>query len=133
MLLFCQTRQMLNLLEAWLGALHRNHHAHANATAAAADAASDSTAVDTADNQAASSSSSSSSSSTTSSSSSSTSARKKAERAAAQKAAAQPYTYVRLDGNTSLGSRQSIVDSFNQDGSVFAALLTTRVGGVSAW
>jgi len=112
---------MLNILEAWLGALHRNHRAHASATAAAAEAA------ETAANETA-------ASSFSSSSSSSVSAKKKkaAAAAAAHRAAAQRYTYVRLDGNTSLGSRQSIVDSFNQDGSIFAALLTTRVGGVSA-
>lgn len=37
---------------------------------------------------------------------------------------------MRLDGNTALGARQGLVDAFNRDESIFAALLTTRVGGV---
>ena len=70
-LLFCQTRQMLTIIELWLASLHR---------------------FDTKE--------------------------------------CQKYTYIRIDGKTSLRSRQSLIDRFNGDTSIFAAILTTRVGGV---
>eukprot|EP00794_Sanderia_malayensis_P004167 gene4167-4721_t len=40
------------------------------------------------------------------------------------------YNYLRMDGTTSIGSRQPFVDKFNQDSSIFIFLLTTRVGGL---
>jgi len=36
----------------------------------------------------------------------------------------------RLDGSTNVGSRQQLVDTFNNDESYFAMLMTTRTGGV---
>lgn len=38
-------------------------------------------------------------------------------------------TYRRLDGSTQVTDRQSIVDTFNNDTSIFACLLSTRAGG----
>lgn len=38
-------------------------------------------------------------------------------------------TYRRLDGSTQVSERQSIVDTFNNDTSIFACLLSTRAGG----
>ncbi|XP_057962074.1 protein CHROMATIN REMODELING 19 isoform X2 [Malania oleifera] len=38
-------------------------------------------------------------------------------------------TYRRLDGSTQVTERQNIVDSFNNDTSIFACLLSTRAGG----
>eukprot|EP00262_Sarcandra_glabra_P002084 TRINITY_DN1233_c1_g1_i2.p1 TRINITY_DN1233_c1_g1~~TRINITY_DN1233_c1_g1_i2.p1 ORF type:complete len:740 (+),score=133.64 TRINITY_DN1233_c1_g1_i2:255-2474(+) len=38
-------------------------------------------------------------------------------------------TYRRLDGSTQVTERQSIVDTFNNDPSIFACLLSTRAGG----
>ncbi|KAK6931810.1 Helicase, C-terminal [Dillenia turbinata] len=38
-------------------------------------------------------------------------------------------TYRRLDGSTQVADRQSIVDAFNNDTSIFACLLSTRAGG----
>ena len=41
------------------------------------------------------------------------------------------YTYRRMDGNTSIGARMSLIDEFNDgDGGVFCFLLTTKVGGL---
>eukprot|EP00980_Cylindrotheca_fusiformis_P017502 scaffold5490_cov125-Cylindrotheca_fusiformis.AAC.19 len=40
------------------------------------------------------------------------------------------WKFGRLDGNTNVGSRQRLVDSFNGDDSYFAMLCTTRTGGV---
>ncbi len=40
------------------------------------------------------------------------------------------WKFARLDGNTCVGSRQALVDRFNNDTSYFAMLLTTRTGGV---
>lgn len=42
----------------------------------------------------------------------------------------QNYTYMRLDGTTSIGSRQPMIEKFNQDDSIFVFLLTTKVGGL---
>lgn len=38
-------------------------------------------------------------------------------------------TYRRLDGSTQVTERQTIVDTFNNDTSIFACLLSTRAGG----
>ncbi|XP_059655235.1 protein CHROMATIN REMODELING 19 isoform X2 [Cornus florida] len=38
-------------------------------------------------------------------------------------------TYRRLDGSTQVADRQTIVDTFNNDTSIFACLLSTRAGG----
>ncbi|TYG41536.1 hypothetical protein ES288_D12G183300v1 [Gossypium darwinii] len=38
-------------------------------------------------------------------------------------------TYKRLDGSTQVTDRQTIVDDFNNDTSIFACLLSTRAGG----
>ncbi|KRZ12360.1 DNA excision repair protein ERCC-6 [Trichinella zimbabwensis] len=40
------------------------------------------------------------------------------------------YTYLRMDGTTAVGSRQSIVTTFNENADIFVLLLTTRVGGL---
>jgi hypothetical protein len=40
------------------------------------------------------------------------------------------FSYLRLDGSTSIGKRASIIDKFNQDDQVFIMLLTTRTGGL---
>ncbi|KAK9274474.1 hypothetical protein L1049_021722 [Liquidambar formosana] len=39
------------------------------------------------------------------------------------------FTYRRLDGSTQVTERQTIVDTFNNDTSIFACLLSTRAGG----
>ena len=38
-------------------------------------------------------------------------------------------SYMRLDGNTEISSREQMCIDFNKDQSVFCALLTTKVGG----
>jgi len=40
------------------------------------------------------------------------------------------YNYLRLDGNTSIGSRQPMIEKFNENPDIFIFLLTTRVGGL---
>ncbi|VDK71165.1 unnamed protein product [Onchocerca ochengi] len=40
------------------------------------------------------------------------------------------YEYLRMDGTTSVRTRQSLVEKFNKDNEVFVFLLTTRVGGL---
>ena len=40
------------------------------------------------------------------------------------------WKFARLDGNTNIASRQSLVDTFNTDTSYFVMLCTTRTGGV---
>jgi len=40
------------------------------------------------------------------------------------------YTYLRMDGNTPVRQRQTLVDRYNNDPRVFLFLLTTRVGGL---
>jgi len=42
----------------------------------------------------------------------------------------QGWKFGRLDGNTSVASRQDLVDKFNQDTSYFGMLMTTKTGGV---
>ena len=43
---------------------------------------------------------------------------------------AQGWKFLRLDGKTSVASRQKLVDRYNSDKSIFVLLLTTRTGGV---
>ncbi|KHN76863.1 DNA excision repair protein ERCC-6, partial [Toxocara canis] len=40
------------------------------------------------------------------------------------------YEYLRMDGSTSIGSRQPLVEKFNTNEDIFLFLLTTRVGGL---
>ncbi|ELU03433.1 hypothetical protein CAPTEDRAFT_20149 [Capitella teleta] len=40
------------------------------------------------------------------------------------------YVYRRMDGGTPISARQPLINSFNEDPSVFIFLLTTRVGGL---
>ncbi|XP_064172714.1 DNA excision repair protein ERCC-6 isoform X3 [Anguilla rostrata] len=40
------------------------------------------------------------------------------------------YSYLQMDGTTSIASRQPLIGQFNQDTSIFIFLLTTRVGGL---
>ncbi|XP_019642720.1 PREDICTED: LOW QUALITY PROTEIN: DNA excision repair protein ERCC-6-like [Branchiostoma belcheri] len=42
----------------------------------------------------------------------------------------QNYTYMRMDGTTTISSRQPKITKFNKDTSIFVFLLTTRVGGL---
>ncbi|EOD36958.1 hypothetical protein EMIHUDRAFT_201306 [Emiliania huxleyi CCMP1516] len=42
----------------------------------------------------------------------------------------QGYAHSRLDGNTSVAQRLKLIDTFNQDDSIFLFLLTTRAGGL---
>lgn len=42
----------------------------------------------------------------------------------------QGWSFLRLDGDTAVGSRQRLVDKFNSDESYFGMLMTTRTGGV---
>ncbi|XP_056387223.1 DNA excision repair protein ERCC-6 isoform X2 [Hyla sarda] len=40
------------------------------------------------------------------------------------------YTYLKMDGTTTIASRQPLITQFNEDTSIFVFLLTTRVGGL---
>lgn len=40
------------------------------------------------------------------------------------------WNYLRMDGNTPVARRMSLIDKFNGDASVFVFLLTTKVGGL---
>lgn len=40
------------------------------------------------------------------------------------------YSYLRMDGNTSIKQRIGLVDRFNKDEDIFIFLLTTKVGGL---
>ena len=40
------------------------------------------------------------------------------------------YTYSKLDGTTSIGSRQGLINKFNNSKDIFVFLLTTKVGGL---
>ncbi|KAJ8248531.1 hypothetical protein GJAV_G00243010 [Gymnothorax javanicus] len=40
------------------------------------------------------------------------------------------YSYVQMDGTTSIASRQPLIRRYNEDKSIFLFLLTTRVGGL---
>jgi DNA excision repair protein ERCC-6 len=42
----------------------------------------------------------------------------------------QAYSYLRLDGTTSVRQRQPLINHYNNDPSIFLFLLTTRVGGL---
>ena len=43
---------------------------------------------------------------------------------------ARQYEYRRMDGTTPIGARQRRIDEFNNDPTVFAFVLTTKVGGL---
>ncbi|XP_011927634.1 PREDICTED: DNA excision repair protein ERCC-6 isoform X5 [Cercocebus atys] len=43
---------------------------------------------------------------------------------------AQKYTYLKMDGTTTIASRQPLITRYNEDTSIFVFLLTTRVGGL---
>ncbi|KFP07189.1 DNA excision repair protein ERCC-6 [Calypte anna] len=40
------------------------------------------------------------------------------------------YSYLRMDGTTTIASRQPLITRYNEDRSIFIFLLTTRVGGI---
>ncbi|XP_032082764.1 DNA excision repair protein ERCC-6 isoform X1 [Thamnophis elegans] len=40
------------------------------------------------------------------------------------------YSYLKMDGTTTVASRQPLIGRFNEDASIFVFLLTTRVGGL---
>ncbi|OWF44499.1 DNA excision repair protein ERCC-6-like [Mizuhopecten yessoensis] len=40
------------------------------------------------------------------------------------------YNYLRMDGGTAISGRQSLINRFNKDNSIYLFLLTTRVGGL---
>ncbi|XP_072439302.1 DNA excision repair protein ERCC-6 isoform X2 [Chiloscyllium punctatum] len=40
------------------------------------------------------------------------------------------YSYLKMDGTTSVGSRQTLISRYNENSSIFVFLLTTRVGGL---
>ncbi|KAM6186671.1 DNA excision repair protein ERCC-6 [Rhynchocyon petersi] len=42
----------------------------------------------------------------------------------------QKYTYLKMDGTTTIASRQPLITRYNEDLSIFVFLLTTRVGGI---
>uniref|UniRef100_A0A8C0X322 DNA excision repair protein ERCC-6 n=1 Tax=Castor canadensis TaxID=51338 RepID=A0A8C0X322_CASCN len=43
---------------------------------------------------------------------------------------AQNYSYLKMDGSTTIASRQPLIEKYNKDVSIFVFLLTTRVGGI---
>ncbi|XP_014589254.2 DNA excision repair protein ERCC-6 isoform X1 [Equus caballus] len=43
---------------------------------------------------------------------------------------AQKYSYLKMDGTTTVASRQPLITRYNEDTSIFVFLLTTRVGGI---
>ncbi|KAM5320815.1 DNA excision repair protein ERCC-6 isoform 3-T4 [Glossophaga mutica] len=43
---------------------------------------------------------------------------------------ARKYSYLKMDGTTTIASRQPLITRFNEDTSIFVFLLTTRVGGL---
>ncbi|XP_048195180.1 DNA excision repair protein ERCC-6 [Perognathus longimembris pacificus] len=43
---------------------------------------------------------------------------------------AQNYSYLKMDGSTTIASRQPLIAKYNEDASIFVFLLTTRVGGL---
>ncbi|NXL49342.1 ERCC6 protein, partial [Podilymbus podiceps] len=43
---------------------------------------------------------------------------------------ARNYSYLRMDGTTTIASRQPLITRYNEDKSIFIFLLTTRVGGI---
>ncbi|XP_048419473.2 DNA excision repair protein ERCC-6 isoform X4 [Stegostoma tigrinum] len=40
------------------------------------------------------------------------------------------YSYLKMDGTTTVGSRQTLISRYNENSSIFVFLLTTRVGGL---
>ena len=40
------------------------------------------------------------------------------------------YSYLKMDGGTSIGSRQGMINKFNTTKDIFVFLLTTKVGGL---
>ena len=40
------------------------------------------------------------------------------------------YSYMKMDGQTSIGSRQNLIKKFNENSEIFLFLLTTKVGGL---
>jgi len=40
------------------------------------------------------------------------------------------YTYLKMDGTTSVGNRQPMINKFNESSNIFLFLLTTKVGGL---
>merc|ERR1711962_117972 len=40
------------------------------------------------------------------------------------------YSYMKMDGQTSIGSRQNLIQKFNENPDIFVFLLTTKVGGL---
>ncbi|XP_078007035.1 DNA excision repair protein ERCC-6 isoform X3 [Phascolarctos cinereus] len=43
---------------------------------------------------------------------------------------AREYSYLKMDGTTTIASRQPLITRYNEDSSIFVFLLTTRVGGI---
>ncbi|CAH7126238.1 Ercc6 [Phodopus roborovskii] len=43
---------------------------------------------------------------------------------------AHQYSYLKMDGTTTIASRQPLITKYNEDSSIFVFLLTTRVGGI---
>ncbi|XP_006252796.1 DNA excision repair protein ERCC-6 isoform X1 [Rattus norvegicus] len=43
---------------------------------------------------------------------------------------AHKYSYLKMDGTTTIASRQPLITKYNEDTSIFVFLLTTRVGGL---
>ncbi|XP_068923329.1 DNA excision repair protein ERCC-6 isoform X1 [Petaurus breviceps papuanus] len=43
---------------------------------------------------------------------------------------AREYSYLKMDGTTTIASRQPLITRYNEDTSIFVFLLTTRVGGI---
>ncbi|KAM5236495.1 DNA excision repair protein ERCC-6 [Ctenodactylus gundi] len=43
---------------------------------------------------------------------------------------ARKYSYLKMDGSTTIASRQPLITQYNEDQSIFVFLLTTRVGGI---
>ncbi|XP_050997745.1 DNA excision repair protein ERCC-6 [Acomys russatus] len=43
---------------------------------------------------------------------------------------AHKYSYLKMDGTTTIASRQPLITRYNEDASIFVFLLTTRVGGI---
>ena len=40
------------------------------------------------------------------------------------------YNYLKMDGTTSIGARQGLINKFNNSKDIFVFLLTTKVGGL---
>ena len=43
------------------------------------------------------------------------------------------FTFLRLDGQTSIQERQGLIDEFTDDTSIPVFLLSTRAGGMGKW